>query len=460
MVIRDPASLPPAVPLGVGPVDNPRLGGRGAPDYDNALACVRCGLCLSVCPTYALERREVQSPRGRVALIRAADEGRLPVEAAGLREHLYHCLDCRACQSVCPSGVRVGELVLATRSAAESVHRPSAFEWAIRASALHGVLTSARSLGRFTPLLWLYQRLGISWLLRRTRLLHRLPLGLSLLGEMEELLPSIPRRPLHLDLPVVTPAVGERRYRVGFFLGCMMSALLRDVSEATVRVLSENGCEVVTPSGQMCCGAPHVEEGDVEPQRRFARENVDVFAGLTDLDVIVTDCAACGAELKGYAKLLGDDPTYAERAVAFAAKVRDISEFLADIGTRAPSGAVSARVTYHEPCHLAHAQGVRAQPRRVLRSVPGVEFVELAESDWCCGSAGVYNITHAARAGNLLSRKLANVAATRADVLATGNPGCLLQLRAGARQAGLPIRVAHPVQVLDEAYRRESTRKG
>lgn len=446
----------PAVPLGGGPVDSPLLGGTGAPDYDNVLACVRCGLCLSVCPTYSVERREVQSPRGRVALIRAADEGRLPIQSGGLREHLYHCLDCRACQSVCPSGVKVGELVLAARAFSEAAHTPSVYERAIRTTALRLVLTSARRLALVTPLLWLYERVGLQALLRRTRLLHRLPLGFGLLGEMEELLPPVPLRPLHADLPEVTPAAGERHLRVGFFLGCMMSTLLRDVSAATVRVLSVNGCEVVTPRGQVCCGAPHVEEGDVEPQRRFARENVDLFEGLEGLDFIVTDCAACGAELKHYGRLLAGEPKYAERAAAFSAKVRDVSELLAGIELREPKGHLSARVTYHEPCHLAHAQGVRKQPRKLLRGILGVEFVELPESDWCCGSAGVYNITHAERASALLSRKLANVASTEATVLATGNPGCFLQLSAGVRRAGLRVRVAHTIQLLDEAYRENS----
>lgn len=452
--MSDDLGAPPplAIPLGREPADRPLLAGRDAPDYDNVLACIRCGLCLSVCPTYSVERREVQSPRGRVALIRAVEEGRLPLESPGFREHMYHCLDCRACQTICPSGVRVGELVLASRARVEAVHRPSFLEWAVRKIALRLVLTSAERLALFTRILRLYQVSGVQALLRRTGLLHRLPRGLGLLGTMADLLPRLPARPLHADLPPVVPARGERRYRVGFFLGCMMSTLFAETSRATVRVLTENGCEVVTPAHQLCCGAPHAEEGDSAAQRRFARRNVELFSGL-DLDYIVTDCAACGAETKRYGALLADEPAYAAPAAAFSTRVRDISEFLAEVGLRAPAGRVPAKVTYHEPCHLCHAQGIRQPPRQLLRAIPGVDLVELAESDWCCGSAGVYNLTHAGRADQILRRKLGNLRRTEADVVVTGNPGCLLQLQAGARRDGQRVRVAHPVELLDEAYR-------
>lgn len=444
----------PVVPLGVGPVVQPLLNGIGAPDYDNVLACIRCGLCLAVCPTYNVERLEIQSPRGRVALIRAVDEARLPLSSPGFREHMYHCLDCRACQTICPSGVRVGELVLAARAQAEDVHRPSFGEWAIRTVALRLVLTSAARLAFFTRFLRLYQVVGLQAILRRTGLLRRLPRGLRTLAVMEELLPRLPARPLHEELAEVVPARAERRHRVGFFLGCMMSVVLAETSRATVRVLAENGCEVVTPPDQWCCGAPHAEEGDAASQRRFARHNVDLFSRY-ELDYVVTDCAACGAETKKYGHLLSNEPVYAARAAEFSRRVRDVSELLAEIGVRPPKVGAPARVTYHEPCHLCHAQGIRKPPREVIQAIPGVELVELAESDWCCGSAGVYNITHVERAEKLLERKVGNVAATRADVVVTGNPGCLLQVQAGVRRAGLKMRVAHPIELLDEAYRAE-----
>lgn len=447
-----PNASAPAVPLGLGPVAEPQLAGPGAPDYENVLACIRCGLCLSVCPTYNVERLEPQSPRGRVALIRAVDERRLPLMSPGFRDHMYHCLDCRACETICPSGVKVGELVLAGRAEVEAHRRPGVVERVIRTLGLRVVLTSAARLALFVWPIRIYQRLGLQALVRRTGVLRRLPGGLSLLGVMDGLLPPLPARPLHDELAEVVPAEGERRYRVGFFLGCFMSVLLADVSRSTVRVLTRNGCEVVTPPDQWCCGAPHAEEGDRESQRRFARHNVDLFARY-ELDYVVTDCAACGAETKRYGDLLAHDPAYAQKASAFSEKVRDISEFLAALPLRPPAGEVRQKVTYHEPCHLCHAQGIRKPPREVLQAIPGVELVELRESDWCCGSAGIYNITHAERAGAILDRKVRHVAETGADVVVTGNPGCLLQLQAGVRQSGLKARVMHPIELLEASYR-------
>ncbi len=439
------------VPLGARPARRSFLVSRDSPDYLNTLACVRCGLCLAVCPTYAVEKVEMQSPRGRVALIRAASEGRLDVKSPILRDHVYNCLDCRACETICPSGVRVGHLVLGARAESEQATRHSFGEWLVRLVAFRFVLVSGARLATFTRFARLYQSLGLERLVRGSGVLRMLPGKLGLLAELEALIPEIPARPLHEELPEVLPAYGERRHRVGFFLGCFMSALLAETSRKTVEVLRRNGCEVVTPPGQWCCGAPHAEEGDFESQRRFARHNVDLFARY-DLDYVVTDCAACGAETKGYEKLLADTPAYAKRAAAFSARVRDISELLAEVGIDPPGRQVAVRATYHEPCHLCHAQGIRKQPRDLLRSIPGLELVELPESDWCCGSAGVYNVTHAERAGKLLDRKMANVAGTDADVVVTGNPGCLLQLAAGVTGTHSRQRVAHPIELLAEAY--------
>ena len=444
-------SRSPLVPLGARPARRSYLVSRDSPDYLNTLACVRCGLCLAVCPTYAVEKVEAQSPRGRVALIRAASEGRLDVKSPTLRDHVYNCLDCRACETICPSGVRVGHLVLGARAESEQATHHSFVEWLIRLVALRLVLVSGARLAAFTRFGRLYQTLGLQWLVRRSGVLRMLPGKLGRLAEVEALIPKIPARPLHEELPELLPAYGERKHRVGFFLGCVMSALLADTSRKTVEVLRRNGCEVVTPPDQWCCGAPHAEEGDFASQRRFARHNVDLFARY-DLDYVVTDCAACGAETKGYGKLLSDVPSHAPRAAAFSARVRDISELLVEIGIEPPGRAVGVRATYHEPCHLCHAQGIRKPPRDVLRSIPGLELVELPESDWCCGSAGVYNVTHARRAARLLERKIANVAKTEADVVVTGNPGCLLQLQAGVTLARTGQRVAHPVDLLAEAY--------
>jgi len=445
------------IPLGPGPVARPLLTDPDAPDYDNILACIRCGLCLSVCPTYQTDHLEVQSPRGRVALIRAVQEGRLPLESPGLKEHMYHCLDCRACQTICPSGVKVGELVVATRAEIARHERPPLLERFLKRVILRWILLRPERVERLVAPLRLYQRLGLQGLVRRSGILDRLPGRLRILAVMEGLLPRLPARPLRGQLAEVTPARGERRYRVGFFLGCVMNVVYAEVSQATVSVLTENGCEVVTPQSQRCCGAPHAAEGDVETLRALARYNIDLFAAW-DLDYIVSDCAACAAQTKEYGHLLREDAAYRERAEAFSRKVRDITELLAEIPLTPPSGGVPARVTYHEACHLCHAQGVRRQPRAVIRQVPGVEFVEMKESDWCCGSAGIYNLTHVERAAELLDRKLANIAATGAEVVLAGNPGCLLQLEAGIRRTGLKAKVLHPVQLLAAAYRARGAR--
>lgn len=447
-----PGQSPPMVPLGPGPVARPLLAGIDAPDYDNILACIRCGLCLSVCPTYATDHLEVQSPRGRVALIRAVDEGRLPLTSPGFKEHMDHCLDCRACQTICPSGVKVGELVVAARAEIARQETPPWLERLLKRLILQWVLLRPERVEWVIKPLRLYQRLGLQRLVRASHLLQRLPGRLRVLGAMERLLPRLPSRPLRSELAEVIPARGERRYRVGFFLGCVMNVVYADASRATVNVLIENGCEVVTPKAQRCCGAPHAAEGDTATLRELARHNLDLFEKW-NLDYVVADCAACAAQTKEYAHLLRSDPAYRDRAAAFSRKVRDITELLAEIPLKPPTGSVPVRVTYHEACHLCHAQGVRRQPRQVIAQIPGIEFVEMKESDWCCGSAGIYNLTHPERAAQILERKIENVAATGAEVVLTGNPGCLLQLDAGVRHAGLKTRVLHPTQLLDAAYR-------
>lgn len=450
--VQDGDRPAPSVPLGPGPVAQPRFTDVDAPDYDNVLACIRCGLCLSVCPTYNTDHLEVQSPRGRVALIRAVDEGRLSPDSPGFKQHMYHCLDCRACQTICPSGVKVGELVVAARAEIDKSEPRPWLERFLKRVVLQWVLMRPERVELAMKPVRLYQQLGLQRLVRASRLLGKLPGRLNVLGFMEELLPSLPGRPLRQELLEVTPARGERRYRIGFFLGCVMNVVYAEASRATVNVLIENGCEVVTPKTQRCCGAPHAAEGDARTLRELARYNVDLFEQW-ELDYVVSDCAACAAQTKEYAHLLRDEPEYRDRAIAFSRKVREITELLAEIPLKQPTGAVPVRVTYHEACHLCHAQGVKRQPRKVINQIPGIEFVEMKESDWCCGSAGIYNMTHPERATEILDRKLKNIAATDADVVLTGNPGCLLQLEAGVKRAGLKARVLHPTQLLDAAYR-------
>ncbi|HXF69752.1 MAG TPA: (Fe-S)-binding protein [Thermoflexus sp.] len=409
------------------------------PEYEGLLACIRCGRCLPACPTYQETLLEIQSPRGRLALLRAVEEGRLPLDET-VEAHLYHCLDCRACNSVCPAGVPIGELIVAGRAAA-AVQRPR--PWWLRLL-LEKALGSPRAAEwAAAPLRWAW-RLGLvpmaRWLLR----------GIPFLRDLLDLAPR-PARPVRKELAHrASPAVP--RYRVGFFLGCVMNAVYGDVVRASVDLLERLGCEVVVPEDQACCGAPQDDQGLREVARRFARRNIAAFEALGPLDVIVSDCAACSGFLKEYPQLLAEDPEWAGRAHAFAARVRDLTEWLEAIWPEDLSPvAEGLQLTYHEPCHLSHVQGVRRQPRALLSRLRGAAFRELPDAARCCGSAGIYNLTHPEMSRRLLERKMADIAATGASEVVTANPGCMLQLEWGARRARLPIRVRHISEVLREA---------
>ncbi len=427
------------------PIEGQQVFSNELPDYDFLRHCVRCARCLPVCPTYQETGLETQSPRGRLALIKAIEDGKLPFEAS-VEEHLYHCLDCRMCNTVCPAGVPIGEAIVAARAAfGERVGRP----WWRRLIFEH-VLISADRLGWALAPLKLYQRLNLPLLVRP--LLRLLPGRLAQLGRMEMLLPKLPVRPLHKTLTMVMPAREERKYRVGFFLGCMMSQLFAEESQATVNVLTRFGCEVVTPHGQLCCGAPQDDQGEREQVRKFARKNIALFESIGDVDVIVSDCAACSGMLKEYAHLLHDDPEFATRALSFSQKIKDIYEWYDQIGlTIDRNVAEKTCVTLHDACHLANAQGIRQPQRSLLSRIQALRLVEMKDPSACCGSAGIYNITHPHMADKRLERKLDNIQATGAPVVVTNGPGCLLQLRAAVQERKLDLQVKHISQLVEEA---------
>jgi len=422
------------------------LEGIQLPGEEQYRACIRCGLCLSVCPTYRETLRETDSPRARLTLLRKVIEGELEI-SRGFADKMYRCLDCLACNAICPVGIKPGDLSLQARYL---IHQAKPQPW-IKPLIFGGYFTHPGLMETSMLPMLLYQRLGIQRGMNGLGVMERLP---AQLRDAERMLPRLPARSLRHRLPQVTPARGERKYRVAFFLGCFQNMIFADASAATVRVLAHNGCEVVTPKNVKCCGMPHLGYGDVATARALARHNIDILEKL-DADVIVTDCATCGSTLKEYgAHLLAEDAEYSAKAHALSGKVKDISEFLSAIPPREPRHPLKVRVTYHDPCHLRRGQNVWRDPRQLLQ-LAGAELVELRESDWCCGSAGTQVLTHYKSSMQILSRKMQNVAETEAAVVTAGCPGCQLQLGLGVQRAVLRMQVMHPIQLLDRAYQKD-----
>lgn len=407
--------------------------------------CVHCGLCLDFCPTYRLLGHEADSPRGRIYQVRQVYEGKISPDDADFREHIYACLDCRACQTACPSGVQYGTIIEAARAVAEPV-TPS--EKTVGRAILGSVFTRPRLLDAAGVGLRMYQRTGLQHLVRSTGALRLLP---ARLREMEAMLGPTQGGIRRWAAPHVTAARGPVRYRVGFIEGCIMPQLFGETNAATVRVLAMNGCVVYSPPKQGCCGALQMHTGDRSTAQNLARRNIDAFEGL-GLDAIIINAAGCGSTLKEYAHLLADDPVYAERARAFQNLVKDVSEFLAGIDLVPPTQPVPLRVTYQDACHLVHGQGIRQQPRKLLRQIPGLELVEMNFSDVCCGSAGIYNLTHYDISMRVLDEKMDNLLATGASAVVAPNPGCTMQLAYGARRRGVELELVHVVDLLDRAY--------
>jgi glycolate oxidase iron-sulfur subunit len=399
-------------------------------------ACVHCGLCLNQCPTYRVTHLEAESPRGRIYLVEAAAEGRLEVTPSVVG-HLYLCLACRACETACPSGVQYGRIAEAAREVLGPPGPP--VTRAITRLALRHLMPYPGRLRLAGRLIGLYHRTGLAALAQRV-----LP---GRLRERAGMLPA-PSTSFYETESEVLPADGERRARVAFLSGCAMSLFFAEINEATVRVLRRNGCEVVIPRGQACCGALNSHNGEAETARAMARRNIDAFPA--DVDAIITNAAGCGAAMKEYGHLLRHDPEYAGRGERFASLVRDAGEFLATLGLRTEPKPVAFAVTYQDPCHLAHGQRVRAEPRDLLTRIPGLVLRELDGSDRCCGSAGIYNILQPEMSQALLREKMEAIRATGAPVVVAPNPGCMLQLRYGAARFGVPVRVMHLMDLLDE----------
>ncbi len=451
------------------------------PAWEDYARCVHCGLCLNHCPTYRLWGLEADSPRGRIRQMLLVDQGQLEL-GADFVKHIDQCLDCRGCETACPSGAEYGKLVEAARWEIEKHYRRPLSTRLLRSLVFRHLLPHPWRISLAARVVRLYQRSGLDRLARSSGLLRAMGLD-----QQERLLPRIDERFFFSQLGRTLPAHGRRRARVGFFGGCLAQVTFTALNEATIRVLAANGCEVAVPAGQVCCGALCAHAGVRDVARSLARRNVDAFL-RENFDAIITNAAGCGSTLKEYAHLLPQgaaqgqgkeqhrghrDAEVTEKARQFSGKVRDVTEFLAELGLVAPMRETKLRATYQDSCHLVHGQRVREAPRKLIRAVPGVELVEMQRADDCCGSAGVYNVTQTAASMGILEEKMRHVRATNAGAIITANPGCMLQLRAGVAmhgaaadspgvaggspgtaRSGCATEVLHVVELIDRALAR------
>ena len=438
------------------PIGEPIWLTEDRPDEGELGLCVHCGFCLNACPTYLDLGVETDSPRGRIALMRALDTGRTEWTPR-VQQHFDQCLQCRACETACPSKVPYGRLMEATRAEAFAQQKWPRRQRLIWQLIMRGVFPFPRRMRLAGYGLKLYQRLGLQSLVRRSGLLRRFA---PKLADIDALSPDA-RRPFYANREAAAVATAQPvRARAALITGCMMPLAYPETHRATVRVFARNGVEINAPEAQLCCGALHAHGGDIDAARELARANIDAF--LNDdsdpPDAILVNAAGCGSHLKEYGHLLRNDPSYAGRAADFAARVRDVHEYLVEVGFSPPQGTLERAVTYQDSCHLAHAQNVRSAPREVLQSIPGLTLNEMRRPDRCCGSAGIYSVVQSEISQRVLSEKMEDVLSTGADQICTANPGCMLQLDAGiarfdAEERMLP-RSAHAIELLDEAYRR------
>ena len=417
----------------------------GGPRDEDLARCVHCGFCLQACPTYVITSLETESPRGRIALAKALAHGEIE-PTPNVVSHFDLCLQCRACETACPSGVPYGRIIEGARAMVQaSPQRPQS--WRLRSAVLRVMFAKPWRLRWAFGGLRLYQRSPLPPLVRRF-----LP---GRLRQMEEMLPPLPQRPYDPPEIAANPP-GALKGTVALLSGCIMSITHPHTHEATVRVLARNGFRVLVPRSQGCCGALHVHNGDPEAARALAKRNIDVFLGL-GVDYVVVNSAGCGSAMKEYDELFAADPRYAEKAREFVAKCRDVTELLDETGLVAPLGGIEATVTYQDSCHLVHAQRIREAPRKLLRAIPGVTVSEMATPDRCCGSAGIYNLTQTDMSRTLLDAKMDDVLSTGCDVITTANPGCMLQLDLGVRLRDGRQEVLHVVELLDRAYSAEAS---
>ena len=421
--------------------------GVNVPDYDFITQCMHCGLCLPTCPTFSLTGLEKSSPRGRIRMIKAVADGELEI-TKGFIEEMNFCLDCQACETACPAGVKYGALVESARVQIYQQGKTSLLEKLIKRVFLGQILSSKKNLKSVARMLRFFQRSGLMhWLISSGVLKFIAPR----LHALEPLSPIIDGVFFDESNAEILKPAGPVKHRVAFLTGCIMNVAFADVNRDTIEVLLRNDCEVIVPKGQECCGSLQAHNGDISSAERLARHNVDLFLSYNP-EWIVTNSAGCGAFMKEYERHLSSDPVYKEKAQLFSHKVKDLTEFLVAIDFKKPTLPYKKRVTYHDACHLAHAQHITAEPRAILQSIPGLEIVELPEASWCCGSAGIYNVVRFEDSMKFLKRKMHNVASTGAEIIVANNPGCITQMSYGLETRKIKGEVVHLATLLNRAY--------
>lgn len=418
------------------------------PHDDILQQCMHCGLCLATCPTYDITKMERSSPRGRIYMIKSVARGEMELSET-FAEEMNFCLDCQACETACPAGVKYGRMVETARVVVDEYGYGGKFGISVKRFALRRIVASRNALKVVSRLLWLYQKTGLQKLVRLSGVLK---IFSKKLAEIEKLSPVIADKFSDKQIKEVEMPYSEVKYKTAFHFGCLMNTMFADINEDTIEVLKECGCKIITPKDQVCCGSLMGHNGDMEFALKLARQNIDAFE-KHDYDYLISNSAGCGAFMKDYAHLLEDDPDYSVKAKKFSAKVKDIMEFFAGqqvlkLKNEPELKLELSKVTYHDACHLLHAQKVGTQPRDVIKSLPGVRYTELEESSWCCGSAGIYNVVRYDDALKQLDRKMNNIKNTNAKIVLTGNPGCMGQIKYGTQKFNVDVEVIHPITLI------------
>ncbi len=421
------------------------------PHDDILQQCIHCGMCLATCPTYEITKLERSSPRGRIKMIKSVARGEMEMSSI-FADEMNFCLDCQACETACPAGVKYGRMVETARVVIDNTKYVSKIGVVVKRFALRKIVASRNGLKFVSRLLWLYQKIGLQKLVRLSRILKFFSKNLS---EIETLSPVIADKFSDTQIKEIELPNGEVKYKTAFHFGCLMNTMFADINIDTIDVLKECGCKIITPQDQVCCGSLMGHNGDMEFALKLARKNIDAF-DKHDYDYLISNSAGCGAFMKDYAHLLEDDPAYAEKAKRFSSKVKDVMEFFSE---QKPELIFNLELepeltTYHDACHLIHAQKVWTQPREVIKSLPGVEYKELEEASWCCGSAGIYNVVRYDDAVKQLERKMTNIKNTNVKIVLTGNPGCMGQIKHGTKKFNVDVEVLHPVTLIKRLLNR------